>query len=330
MLYSILFCAALVASFGEMQGMMPGMGMNPYMQQSPFKTLPGANNPSVMMIFGDGVDAKDAQEFIAAGMLPRYLPLLTDGVDAGDAWLYGLGPAGMAGGATEASVIARAKMADPRAAALGRPANEELMPTWMKIVAAGLNMPPAGETANNGTETGDAGTGTGTGIADVVSGLVAGAGAGLPPMMAGNGPIEEYGDQESNAQIRAMGCNIGMIPPEEQNQVCLNQRSEPDCSACAVIGCMWHGQDANTGMCMGMPEALLQKSKSEPVLQETQPEQNSQSQGWPENVNPVYTLTFGVLAGAVFGCGLGMVYSRCTSKTNAFEEAMIHLDNARV
>merc|ERR1719499_3017812 len=124
------------------------------------------------MIFGDGVDAKDAQEFIAAGMLPRYLPLLTDGVDAGDAWLYGLGPAGMTGAATEESVIARAKMNDPRAAALGRPSNEELMPVWMKIVAAGLNMPPAGETANNGTETGNAGSGTGTdtgvrtGIAD--------------------------------------------------------------------------------------------------------------------------------------------------------------------
>merc|ERR1719300_2261006 len=98
--------------------------------------------------------------------------------------------------------------------------------------------------------------------------------------------------------------------------VCVKQLTEPACTKCAVIGCQWMGT-GTTGRCMGMPE----------LLQKTQPEQqNSQSQSWPENVNPVYTLTFGVLAGAVFGCGLGMIYSRFTSKTNAFEEAMIHLD----
>merc|ERR1719379_2712913 len=80
-------------------------------------------------------------------MLPRYLPLLTDGADTGEMWLYGLGMPG----ASEESVIAKAKMMQPMAAALGRPSNEELMPLWAKVVAAGLNRAPV-PSGGNSTE----------------------------------------------------------------------------------------------------------------------------------------------------------------------------------
>lgn len=326
-LSTLLFAAVL----GEPQTAQQfGFGLNPFMQQSPFKELPDASNPAIMQIFGDGVDAKDAEEFIAAGMLPRYLPLLTDGVDSGDAWLFGLGP----GGATEDSVIARAQMEDPIAAQMHQPANKELLPIWMQIVAAGLNMAPTPAEGENATDTGAADMGFGGGAlinalaggeAEIGEGI-AGAFGGMP-LIAGKGPIEEYGDAESNAAIQALGCNIGYPAPEEANMVCMMQTTEEDCTACSPIGCFW------SGSCMGMPELHLQKNqeKIQPVnLQNTEPEQQQSDSTWPEDINPVYTLTLGVLAGSIFGCGLGMLYSRCHRKQNAFEEAMIHLDDAQV
>jgi len=332
-LSTLLFAAVL----GEPQTAQQ-FGMNPFMQQSPFKTLPDADNPAVMQIFTDGVDAKDAREFIAAGMLPRYLPLLTDGVDTGDAWLFGLGTPG----ATEDSVIARAQMEDPVAAQMHQPANEELLPIWMQIVAAGLNIPPtpAGG-ADNATEATDAG---GFGNGALVNALIAGEGeigeglgegmamagafgelgGGGIPLIAGNGPIEEYGDSESNAALQALGCQIGYPAPEEANVVCMMQQTEADCTACQPIGCFW------SGSCIGIPKLQKTQEKTQSVnLQNTEPEQ-SDSSTWTEDINPVYTLTLGVLAGSVFGCGLGMLYSRCNRKQNAFEEAMIHLDDAQV
>merc|ERR1719378_1878578 len=108
----------------------------------------------------------------------------------------------MGGAPTEASVIQRAQMADPAAAALGHPSNLELMPVWMKIVAAGLNRPPAGEEgSSNSTEAGTSDTGAG-GMAGGIAGAIGGLVNGGFPLVAGNGPIEEYGDQESNAAIQ--------------------------------------------------------------------------------------------------------------------------------
>jgi len=330
-------------------------GTVPFGMQSPFKQLPGANNPAVPMVFTDGVDSKVAGMFIAAGMLPRYLPMLTDGVDSADMWMYGFGP-----GATEQSVIQQAKMRYPRSAALGMPENQELMPTWTQVVAAGLTTAPttapiagdsgttqeasavvdpvnpmfmnpemAEEMAENlpmaAMAAGMAGAGpfAGAGGAGLPAftppaaggaGLPAGAGAGMA-MAAG---MEEIGDGESNMRWQAAtGCNLFGVT--EEGQQCMRQATEAACNKCELLGCTWSGSMCSGGMMM-MPSAVLQKNA--PAAQEPQEEESK----WTDTVDPVYTLLFGVLAGAVFGCGLGMIYSRCTSKRNPFEESMIHLD----
>jgi len=221
-------------------------GTVPFGMQSPFKQLPGGNNPAVQMVFTDGVDSKVAGMFIAAGMYPRYLPLLTDGVDSADMWMYGFTP-----GATEESVIQQAKMKYPRSAALGMPENQELMPEWGRVVAAGLTTIPT--TAPAGGDTGTTGepevaggvASAGAGGAAVnpmflhpemaeeigenlpmamAAGAFAGAGAGgagigsfTPPAGAGGaaagmamaGGMEEIGDGESNMRWQAAtGCNL--------------------------------------------------------------------------------------------------------------------------
>jgi len=154
--------------------------------------------------------------------------------------------------------------------------------------------------------------------------ILPGAGMGnMPPMgFAGNGPIEEYGDSESNNALRAMGCPIPVFgAPEDQYMVCMQQTLEADCNGCAALGCVWTpGQDPGTGTCGGgMGFGGL-------ALKNTKPQEQQSEQSWPENVNPAYVLTLGVLAGALFGCGLGVMYSRCQSKQSSFEEAMIHMD----
>lgn len=95
----------------------------------------------VARIFPDSLDSKPLGQMIAAGMLPRYAPIHTDGYDAGDMWLAGMH------GETEDQVIARAKQMYPRSAALHAPENPELAPMWGQVVAAGLNRRP-GQPAN--------------------------------------------------------------------------------------------------------------------------------------------------------------------------------------
>lgn len=326
-------------------------GTVPFGMQSPFKQLPGGNNPAVQMVFTDGVDSKVAGMFIAAGMYPRYLPLLTDGVDSADMWMYGFTP-----GATEESVMQQAKMKYPRSAAMGMPENQELMPTWGRVVAAGLTRipttasPAGGDTGTTGEpavsggvasagaavnpmfmngeiaeEIGEnlpmamaagafAGAGAGTGVGGFTPPAGAGGAAAGMAMAAG---MEEIGDGESNMRWQAAtGCNLFGVT--EEGQQCMRQATEAACSKCTLLGCSWTGSMCAGGMMM--PSAVLQKNA--PAAQETQEEESK----WTDTVDPVYTLLFGVLAGAVFGCGLGMIYSRCTSKRNPFEESMIHLD----
>jgi len=320
-------------------------GTVPFGMQSPFKQLPGGSNPAVQMVFTDGVDSKAAGMFIAAGMYPRYLPLLTDGVDSADMWMYGFMP-----GSTEAGVIQQAKMKYPRSAALGMPENQELMPTWGKVVAAGLTTIPttAPVDGDSGT-TGEPAVASSGGAAAVnpmflhpemaeeigenlpmamAAGAFSGAGTGssfTPPAGAGGavagmamaGGMEEIGDGESNMRWQAAtGCNLFGVT--EEGQQCMRQATEAACSKCSLLGCSWTGSMCAGGMMM--PSAVLQKNA--PAAQEPQQEESK----WTDTVDPVYTLLFGVLAGAVFGCGLGMIYSKCTSKRNPFEESMIHLD----
>jgi len=313
-------------------------GTVPFGMQSPFKQLPGGNNPAVQMVFTDGVDSKTAGMFIAAGMYPRYLPLLTDGVDSADMWMYGFAP-----GSTEAGVIQQAKLKYPRSAALGMPENQELMPTWGRVVAAGLTTipttaPVAGDSGTTGEPAAAAPAAVNPMFANpemmeevgenlpmaMAAGAMTGAGF-TPPAGAGTavagmamaGGMEEIGDGESNMRWQAAtGCNLFGVT--EEGQQCMRQATEAACSKCTLLGCSWTGSMCAGGMMM--PSAVLQKNA--PASQESQEEESK----WTDTVDPVYTLLFGVLAGAVFGCGLGMIYSRCTSKRNPFEESMIHLD----
>lgn len=231
------------------------------------------------------------------------------------------------------------------------------MPLWGRVVAAGLNQAPVTARTDGTTE---AATETATGApVNPFGGLVPGMGigefeapeiempempegmgmmgagmagvppvtGGMPPMgFAGNGPIEEYGDSESNAALRALGCPIPLFgAPEEQYMVCMQQTLEADCKGCASLGCSWTpGAEAGTGTCGG--GYGFGGLAAAAALKNTKPEEQQSEQSWPENVNPAYVLTLGVLAGALFGCGLGVIYSRCQSKQSSFEEAMIHLD----
>jgi len=113
-----------------------GMGMMP--MQTPFSTLPGVaeKRAGIAMAFSDGLDSKPLEQFIAAGMLPRYAPMSTDGYDTSEMWLAGLN------GQTEDQVIAQAKMHYPLSAQLHHPENEELMPEWAKVVRLGLTTAP--------------------------------------------------------------------------------------------------------------------------------------------------------------------------------------------
>jgi hypothetical protein len=97
----------------------------------------------IARIFPDSLDSKPLGQMIAAGMLPRYAPIHTDGYDAGDMWLAGMH------GETENQVIQKAKMMYPRSAALHAPENPELAPMWGQVVAAGLNRRP-GQPPQNG------------------------------------------------------------------------------------------------------------------------------------------------------------------------------------
>jgi len=143
-------------------------------------------------------------------------------------------------------------------------------------------------------------------------GAASSTGTGGVPMMPGMMGLEEIGDAESNAAWQAAtGCNLFGVT--EEGQACVMQRSEAACNECSALGCTWSGMG-----CMGGFPMLR---KNAPAAQ-TQPEESK----WTDTMDPVYTLLFGVLAGAVFGCGLGMIYSRCTSKRNSFEESMIRLD----
>jgi len=108
-----------------------------------FMNMQGVNEKqgAIHQVFGtDGCDSKDMGMFIAAGLLPRYQPLSTDGPpDASEAWIHGFG--GMGGQMTEDQVIRKAKMMYP-ASAGGTPENPEIMPQWNQILAAGLTSAP--------------------------------------------------------------------------------------------------------------------------------------------------------------------------------------------
>jgi len=122
----------------------PGMPMMPGMQPTlPFSSLPGVaeKRGTVAMLFGDGLDSKPLTMMIAAGMLPRYAPVSTDGYDSSEMWLTGMSPMG-GPPMTEQQVIDKAKFMYPMSAQLGHPENEELMPVWSQVVLNGLTRAP--------------------------------------------------------------------------------------------------------------------------------------------------------------------------------------------
>jgi len=129
----------------------------------------------------DGVDSKDEAMFIAAGLLPRYQPLVTDGFDSSEAWLHGYGPAGQQ--MTEQQVIDKAKLMYPMSASLGRPENEELMPQWNLIVASQLLSAPDRPAQQNNNAGSGFGPGTfpATGGGEMEGFPSTGFNSGFPP-----------------------------------------------------------------------------------------------------------------------------------------------------
>merc|ERR1719285_512379 len=92
-----LVCSTFVL-FANAQGFYPMPGMMPGMMQPtlPFSSLPGVaeKRATVAMLFGDGLDSKPLTMMIAAGFLPRYAPVSTDGYDSSEMWLTGISPMG--------------------------------------------------------------------------------------------------------------------------------------------------------------------------------------------------------------------------------------------
>jgi len=181
-LLSSLLVFVSQAGFGG--GFGGGFGMMP--MQTPFSTLPGVaeKRAGIAMAFGDGLDSKPLEQFIAAGMLPRYAPMSTDGYDTSEMWLAGLN------GQTEDQVIAQAKMHFPMSARLGHPENEELMPEWSKVVRLGLTTAPD-KPASQNTQT-------------------AGGFGGFHPAMFGESEMPEFGESGFNfAAAAAAFSNAG-------------------------------------------------------------------------------------------------------------------------
>jgi len=167
------------AAFGGGYG--GGFGMP--MMQSPFSTLPGVaeKRGAVAMVFSDGLDSKPLEQFIAAGMLPRYAPMSTDGHDMSEMWLSGLT------GQTEDQVIAQAKMHFPMSAMLRHPENEELMPEWGQVLRLGLTTAPD-KPASQNTQTA----------------------GGFHPAMFGESEMPEFGESGFNfAAAAAAFSNAG-------------------------------------------------------------------------------------------------------------------------
>lgn len=153
-------------------------------------------DPRGTAVFHDGIDSKPAGMFIAAGFDPTYLPMMTDGVDTGDAWIYGLP------NLTKEQVIEEAKRRYPVSAATGIPENEELMPVWTQITANCLlvdnsrNPNCATSTTTDGTTTD--GTTSGT------TGTTATTNTGTLPMIYhyGEEPEYEFGEMAEIGGLR--------------------------------------------------------------------------------------------------------------------------------
>jgi len=178
----IFVVAALLSAVNGMSifGGMGGFGR----PSNAFQNLPGVqeHQMGIRTAFGtDGVDSKPMGMYIAAGLLPRYQPMATDGFDTSEAWIHGYGPGGMP--MTEQQVIDKAKMMYPVSAQLHRPENQELMPQWNLIVASQLLSAP-----DRPAEQNDAGAGFGFGTGG--SGFGTG-GSGFGPA-TGGGEIEGF------------------------------------------------------------------------------------------------------------------------------------------
>merc|ERR1719150_766085 len=138
---SFLISFALGSGFGsfgfDMNGGFGG-GFGAFGIQNRFSQKQGvtSHQAQISQLFSDGLDSKPLAQFIAAGMLPRYAPMNTDGVDTSDRWLGGFN------GETEEQVIQMAKARYPMSAQLGHPENEELLPIWHQVVLAGLTRAP--------------------------------------------------------------------------------------------------------------------------------------------------------------------------------------------
>jgi len=145
MLFLISVVAVVLANAGFGPGMMPWGAPN---HHKAFADLIAADPQGASKqaranaIFSDGMDGKPLGQMIAAGFLPRYQPMTTDGHDSSEMWLAGLGQFGPM---TEEQVVAKAKSMYPMSAQLGHPQNEELAPVWNQVMAAqltrGLNEP---------------------------------------------------------------------------------------------------------------------------------------------------------------------------------------------
>jgi len=170
----------VVAFLGAVNGFQfPGMGTFGQPSHN-FMSAQGVaeKQANIRAAFGtDGVDSKDAGMFIAAGLLPRYQPLATDGFDQSEAWIHGFGPTGAP--MTEQQVIDHAKLLYPRSAMLGQPENEELMPQWNMIVANGLLTAPDRPAPASGAGSGS-GSGFPTGGTGEIEGFP-GFNTGFPP-----------------------------------------------------------------------------------------------------------------------------------------------------
>jgi len=233
----------VVAFLGAVNGFFPGMNMGGGGIGQPshnFMNMQGVaeKQAGIRAAFGtDGVDSKDAGMFIAAGMLPRYQPLATDGFDQSEAWIHGYGPTGAP--MSEQAVIDKAKMMYPMSAQLRHPENEELMPQWNLIVANQLLTAPDRPAPANG---GGSGSGFGPGTFNTGGG---GEIEGFPGFNTGFPPENGFGG------FPAQYAHGGEHPEIEHPEIEHPEIEHPEIEHPEMEGFPMTGAQGNTGVSGG-------------------------------------------------------------------------------